>query len=196
MQRGCSVNEHLNRYTKFLTDLVNVDVKTGEEDKAVILLNSLPREEYETFTITFLNGRKFLNYNEVSAALVSYEVRRQDRLYSSGSTTVEALEVRGRSSNRKGRDDRGRSKSRSNFRNLKKNQCALCKELGYWKVKCPKAKGKKVESNTEANLAQVGRSDEDSSVSLSVTTPTVSYSDNAEWILDTGATYHMCPNRA
>ena len=50
MQRGCSINEHLNRYTKLLTDLVNVDVETNEEDKAVILLNSLPREEYETFT--------------------------------------------------------------------------------------------------------------------------------------------------
>ena len=32
--------------------------------------------------------------------------------------------------------------------------------------------------------------------SLSVTTPTVNYSDNAEWILDTRATYHVCPNRA
>jgi len=32
--------------------------------------------------------------------------------------------------------------------------------------------------------------------SLSVTTPTVDYSDNTEWILDTGATYHVCPNRA
>ena len=71
------------------------------------------------------------------------------------------------------------------------------KELGHWKAECPKAKGKKVESNTEANLAQADGSDSDSSVfSLSVTTPTVDYSDNAEWILDTGATYHVCPNRA
>ena len=54
-----------------------------------------------------------------------------------------------------------------------------------------------MESNTEANLAQASGSDEDSSVfSLSVTTPTVCNSDNAEWILDTGATYHVCPNRA
>ena len=36
---------------------------------------------------------------------MSYEVRRQDKLSSSGSTTTEALAVRGRSSNRKGRDD-------------------------------------------------------------------------------------------
>ena len=65
--------------------------ETSEKDKAVILLNSLPREEYETFTLTFLNGRKSLNYSEVSAALVSYEARRQDRLSSSGSTTAEAV---------------------------------------------------------------------------------------------------------
>ena len=32
--------------------------------------------------------------------------------------------------------------------------------------------------------------------SLSVTTSTVCNSDNAEWILDSGATYHVCPNRA
>jgi len=164
MQRGCSINEHLNRYTRLLTDLDNMDVETNEEDKAVILLNSLPREEYETFTLTLINGRKSLNYNEVSAALVSYEARRQDRLSSSGNTTAEALTVRGRSSNRNGRDDKGRSKSRSGFRDLKRNQCALCKELGHWKVDCPKAIGKKMELNTEAKLAQADGSDSDSSV--------------------------------
>ena len=52
---------------RLLTDLVNADVEINEEDKDVILLNSLPREEYETFTLTFLNGRKSLNYSEVSA---------------------------------------------------------------------------------------------------------------------------------
>jgi len=78
MQRGCSINEHLNRYIRLLTDLVNVDMEIDEEDKVVILLNSLLREEYETFNLTLINGRK---------SLVSYEVRRQDRLFSSGNTT-------------------------------------------------------------------------------------------------------------
>ena len=68
MKRGCSINEHLNLYTRLLTNLVNVDVETNEDDKAAILLNSLPREEYETFTLTFLNGRKSLNYSKVSHA--------------------------------------------------------------------------------------------------------------------------------
>ena len=132
-----------------------MDVETNEEDKAVILLNSLPVDEYEIFTLTLINGRKSLSYSEVSAALVSYEVKRQDKLSSSESTTAETLTVRDRSSNRKGRDDQGRSKSRSGYKNLKRNQCALCKELGHWKVDCPKVKGKKKELKTKVNFAQV-----------------------------------------
>ena len=57
MKRGLSIDEHMNNYTKFLTDLVNVDVKIDEEDKTVILLNSLPGEEYKTFTLTLINGK-------------------------------------------------------------------------------------------------------------------------------------------
>jgi len=108
-----------------------MDVETDEEDKAVTLLISLPEEEYETFTLTLINERKSLNYNAVSAALVNYDVRRRDKLSSSGSKTAEALAVRGRRSNLKRRGDQGRSKSRSGFRDLKRNQYVLCKELGY-----------------------------------------------------------------
>ena len=47
----------MNNYTKLLTDLINVDVEIDEEDKAVILLNSLSEEEYETFTLTLVNEK-------------------------------------------------------------------------------------------------------------------------------------------
>ena len=60
MKRGLSINGHMNNYTKLLTDLVNVDVEFDEKDKVVILLNSLPNEEYETFTLTLINGRQTL----------------------------------------------------------------------------------------------------------------------------------------
>ena len=33
MKRGCSINKHMNSYTKLLTDLVNVDVEIDEEDR-------------------------------------------------------------------------------------------------------------------------------------------------------------------
>ena len=47
LKRGLSISEHMNNYTKLLADLFNIDVKIEEEDKAVILLNSLPAEEYD-----------------------------------------------------------------------------------------------------------------------------------------------------
>ena len=43
----------------------------------------------------------------MSAALINYEVRTQDKLSSSEGTSAEALAIRGRSSNWKGKDDLG-----------------------------------------------------------------------------------------
>ena len=63
----------MNNYTKLLA-VVNVDVEIEEEDKVVILLNSLPDEEYETFVLTLIGGKQTLNYSDVSAALVNYKV--------------------------------------------------------------------------------------------------------------------------
>jgi len=79
----------MNSYKKLLTNLVKMDVKTDEEDRTVILLNSLREEEYETFTLTLINGRQTLNYSEVSATLVNYEIRRQDKMSSSKNTSAE-----------------------------------------------------------------------------------------------------------
>ena len=142
----------------------------------------------------------------MSSVLASYETRRKERHSSQSSSSAEALEVRGMGSSRKGKEERGRSKSRPGFRDLKRNQCAFCREIGHWKVDCPKFKGKKKESKAEANLSKVTNtqrsssqadgSDSDSSgFSFSVSSPIIGNSWKDEWILDTGTTYHACPNR-
>ena len=112
---------------KFLTDVVNVDVAIEEEDKALILLNSLPHEEYKIFVLILINSKQTLNYSDVSAALVNYEVRKKDMQTYSNGTLAEALTVRGRGFNRKSKDEHGRPKSRPDFKDLKKNLCAFCK---------------------------------------------------------------------
>jgi len=61
-----------------------------EEDKALILLNSLPDEEYEIFVLTLINGKQSFNYNDVPTALINYEVRRKDKQSSSNGTSAEA----------------------------------------------------------------------------------------------------------
>jgi len=50
--------------------------------------------------------------------------------------------------------------------------------------------------STQASTSQAGGSDSDSLVfSFSVTTPTIGYSGDSEWMIDTGVTYHVCPNK-
>jgi len=115
----------MNNYTKLLIDLVNVDVKIEEEDKALILLNSLPDEEYETFTLTLINCKQILHYSDMLVALVNYEVRRHDKLSSSEGTLGEALAISDRSYNWKGKGDRGGSKSTKVMRSEKEPVCLL-----------------------------------------------------------------------
>jgi len=143
----------------------------------------------------------------VWAALVNYKVKRKNKESSSNGILTEALTVRGRGSNRKGKGERERSKSRSGFKNLKENLCAFCKELGHWKIDCPMIKNKNKESKTKANLARVINTQSGSTshagelhydtriFSFSITTPTIGYSGDSKWMLDTGAIYHVCPNR-
>ena len=47
--------EHLDDFNKIITDLLNLDVKIDDEDKALLLLNSLP-ESYEFLVTTLLHG--------------------------------------------------------------------------------------------------------------------------------------------
>jgi len=69
----------MNNYMKLLADLANMDEIIKDEDKALILLSSLPDEEYETFILTLINGNKSLSYSDVSATIVNHEVRRKTK---------------------------------------------------------------------------------------------------------------------
>ena len=57
LQKELSIAEHMNDYTKLLTDLDNMNVTIEEKDKTLILQNSLPDEEYETFILTLINSK-------------------------------------------------------------------------------------------------------------------------------------------
>ena len=50
-----------------------------DEEKTLILLSSLPDDDYETFVLTFINVKQSLSYNEVLTALVNPELKRNDK---------------------------------------------------------------------------------------------------------------------
>ena len=57
LKKGISIGEHMNKYTKLLADLANINVVIEDEDKALILLSSLPDEDFETFILTLINNK-------------------------------------------------------------------------------------------------------------------------------------------
>ena len=99
-----SISDHINSYTKLLADLTNLDVVIEDEDKALILLRSLPDEGYEIFVLTLINGRTSFSYSKATAALVNHELRRKDKKCSTSDTSVEVLTARGNSPNRRRRN--------------------------------------------------------------------------------------------
>ena len=88
------MSKHLNDYNKKLADLQNLEVEIKDEDKALLLLNSLP-DTYDYLITTLLYGKNEIKFNDVSNALTNNEYRKKDKqaYVDLGS---EALMVRGR----------------------------------------------------------------------------------------------------
>lgn len=134
--------EHLYNYNKILADFQNLDVEIIDEDKALLLLNSLP-EGYEHLTTTLLCDKDYELYGKyygkdevkfivVSNALVNNVYRKKDRHDQRDSTSEALVVTRCRKTNYKsgGLINRGRSRSKSrgdsSRRRLAKDECTYC----------------------------------------------------------------------
>ncbi|KAK3036784.1 hypothetical protein RJ639_030814 [Escallonia herrerae] len=99
----------------------------------------------------------------------------------------DGLIARGRSTDHAGSKSKGRSRSQSKTRKLK---CYHRHKQGHYRKDCPERKRKKKDNSKMADAGVV----EDNSDGADVLSVTISSSDRG-WILDTGCSFHMCPNR-
>ena len=98
---GTTMNHHITRFDSLVTDLLNLDEKVSDVDKALILLASLP-DEYEHLIISMLTGKETITFIEVTTALYSNEIRKK-YIYKleHRSSAGEAHTVRGRNQSQK-----------------------------------------------------------------------------------------------
>ena len=68
MKEGTSVLEHLNFFNKVINELLAVDVKIDEEDKALILFSSLP-QSFDHIITTMLYDKQTLILEEVTSLI-------------------------------------------------------------------------------------------------------------------------------
>ncbi|KAH9660217.1 hypothetical protein KPL70_024138 [Citrus sinensis] len=186
MKFGVSMHDHVSRFEKLLADLKNLDEDIKDEVKAMILLHSLP-EEYSHFVTTLIYEKSVIVFKDVCTALTSLEIWNNDK--NSERASSEALVSRDWAMEKQKKCGRKNSRSKSRSRNIARDECAFCHEKGHWRKDCPKAQKRDGKKPAAANMAQ---KDENSDYSLSIT-PVAYVASSSEWILDTGATYHLCP---
>ncbi|KAH9742736.1 hypothetical protein KPL70_003051 [Citrus sinensis] len=75
---GMSMNDHVNSFNKILADLLNLNERFKDEDKALLLLNFLP-DEYDHLTTTLFHGKDNVTFDVVCSALYNSETRKKDR---------------------------------------------------------------------------------------------------------------------
>ena len=96
---GMSMNDHVNLFNKILAELLNLDERFEDEDKALLLLNSL-LDEYDHFTTTLLHRKNNITFDAVCSALYNSDIRKKD-MKDYRDTVAEALIARGHSQSHK-----------------------------------------------------------------------------------------------
>src|SRR3954471_7041829 len=116
MAEGTPILQHLNDFNKIVSDLLALEVKMEEEDKALIFLISLP-PSYDHLVTTILYGKETLELEDVRVMLVNNEIMKKTDTTEEASSLVVKKEV-------------GSSKSRGPKKDKKssfKVSCWICK---------------------------------------------------------------------
>lgn len=70
-KEGTKMINNLDAFNKLISDLLNLDEDIKDEDKASILLNSLP-DSYDHLVTTLVHGKETIKFEEVSNALMNH----------------------------------------------------------------------------------------------------------------------------
>ena len=71
MAKGSDLSQHINVFNQIISDLKRIDVRFDDEDKALMLLNSLPASStYENLVTTLMWGKETLDLEEITSILL------------------------------------------------------------------------------------------------------------------------------
>jgi len=105
MQEGNDLTQHVNIFNQIITDLAQLDVKIEDEDRAIILLCSLPFS-YEHIVTTLTYGKETIKVEEITAVLLAHNQRKQNA--GESSSQGDSLYI-------KGGQERGRKQEKDGF---------------------------------------------------------------------------------
>ncbi|KAL0355894.1 UNVERIFIED_CONTAM: hypothetical protein Sradi_4036300 [Sesamum radiatum] len=87
MHEGSNLAQHVNVFNQIIADLARLNVSIEDEDKAMILFCSL-RFSYEHLVTTLTYGKERIKVDEITAALLAHNQRKQNAGDSSHSDSL------------------------------------------------------------------------------------------------------------
>ena len=187
MKEGTKIADHLSVFNTLICQFTSMDVENDDEDKAYNILCNLPEYWAQAVSSISLSTIDTLEFDTVVGALLFEELRKKSSFETS---SPEALLVRGRSKETREKS-RGTSRTKSKGRNIKL-KCWYCNKTGHLKKDCWKRQeSKKDESKSEANSVKSS----DSGMIDEVLYVCNISECNEEWLLDSGASHHICPHK-
>ncbi|KAH9646575.1 hypothetical protein KPL70_024912 [Citrus sinensis] len=144
MPEGSSLDEHLDEFNKVCDTLETIDAAFSDEDKALLLISSLPKS-YEHFADALMYRRQTLSLDEVKSTLSTKEL--QGKQESLGNDSSEGLTVKARPEGKKKKQGKNKEKQK----NLR---CFLCHKEGHFKKDCPEKKFKKNGKDGDATVVE------------------------------------------
>ncbi|KAH9648136.1 hypothetical protein KPL70_025471 [Citrus sinensis] len=191
MKEGTTMKDHLNEFNKLILDLENVSINLEDEDRALILLSSLP-DSYEHFVDTLLYGRQTLTLKDVKSALESKDLKKRAEGKDQG--MGEILMAKSNADKKKKHEKKGSNQKENTDKKKKKRKCYFCQKEGHYIKYCfEKKKLEKIQKETSGKAAIASEDEEDSDgadvLIAAEKQPT------EEWILDSGCSFHMTPNK-
>lgn len=139
MVEGSFLDDHINEFNKVCDTLEIVDEGLDDEEKALLLVNSLP-QSYFNFIDALMYDRRTLSLDEVKATLNTRVLQQKSRSVESG----ERLTVKDKFNKNYGKNMKPK-KNKTKPQNLR---CFQCYKEGHFKKECPKRKNKKKRQNS------------------------------------------------
>lgn len=192
MKEGTTMKDHLDEFNKLILDLENVNINLEYEDKALFLLSSLP-DSYEHFVDTLLYGRKILTLKDVRSALESKDLKKRKEGRDQGLGEGLVAKSKSKKKIKKLKKKSNNQKDKTN-KKKKKRKCYFCyKEGRYIKDFFEKKKLEKIKKESTGKAA-IASEDEGDLEGVDVFI-VVEKQPTDEWILDSGCSFHICPNK-
>ncbi|KAL1543753.1 hypothetical protein AAHA92_20688 [Salvia divinorum] len=179
------IYEQLEEFNKAVDDLENIDVQINDEDKAILLLNALPTD-YDHLRDAMVYGReKTITLAEVQSALRAKELQRgSSKPQEAVAESLHVKKLKKQKFKKKLEDPRPAPDQKET------RSCHWCKKPDHIKKDCFAWKRTQSEGNSHPSSDYV----EDCATPK---IPNVVESGlNGVWIMDSGCSFYMCPNRS